>query len=51
MTTTTKDGVIVGKHGINNNSVLSGSNVMPMKGQNSNNAHGINLYSSIFKNK
>jgi hypothetical protein len=49
MTTTTKDGVIVGKRGINNNSILSGSNVMPMKGQNSNNGNQFLLMRQMFK--
>lgn len=49
MTTTTKDSVMVGKQGINNNSILSGSNVMPMKGQHSNNGNQFLLMRQIFQ--
>ena len=49
MTTTTKDSVMVGKEGINNNSILSGSNVMPMKGQHSNNGNQFLLMRQIFQ--
>ena len=45
----TKDNVMFGKQGINNNSILSGSNVMPMKGQTSSSGGGFSLMRQIYQ--
>tara|TARA_Y100000389_G_scaffold204442_1_gene256985 strand:- start:12049 stop:12429 length:381 start_codon:yes stop_codon:yes gene_type:complete len=49
MTTSTRDKSIIGKSSINNNNVLSGSNVMPMKGQTSSNDNNFSLTRHMYR--
>ena len=48
MTTSTTDKSIIGKNSVNINNILSGSNVMPMKGQTSSNDNNFSLTRHIY---
>jgi hypothetical protein len=49
MTSFTRDKVTVGKKSVNNNSILSGQNVMPMKGQTTSGGGNFSMMRQIFQ--